>query len=114
MDVADRQQFFAAFGEPFVASIGLTLRAMPVAAGIERDGLIATSGTTIQVAAECCRAAKLDGIEHAQMEPSQPGPVLCDEAVAVLSDDVGHLERWSVHRFCSFRERLILSGLETL
>jgi hypothetical protein len=33
MDIADWQQFLAAFGEPLVASIGLTLRAMPVAAG---------------------------------------------------------------------------------
>src|SRR5579872_3671525 len=60
----------------------------------------------------CC-AASLDGIEYPQMEPGQPGSVLCDEAVAVLSDDVGHFERWSVHRFCNFRERLLLSGLET-
>src|SRR5258708_33015679 len=74
---------------------------------------MATSRTTVQVATECCRAAKLDGIQYAEMEPRQPGPVLGDEAVAVLSDDVGHLERWSVHRFCSFRERLLLSGLET-
>ena len=113
MHVADRQQFFAAFRQPLVASVGLALRAMPVAAGVERDGLMAASGTAIQVATECCRAAKLDGVQHAQMEPRQPGPVLCDEAVAVLSDDVGHLERWPVHRFCSFRERLLLSGLET-
>src|ERR1700736_3667533 len=113
MNVADRQQFFASFGEPLVASIGLTLRAMPIAAGVERDGFMATSGATIQVATEWCRAAKLDGIEYAEMEPRQPGSVLCDEATAVLSDDIGHLERWPVHRFCSLRERLVLSGLET-
>src|ERR1700732_4826934 len=75
---------------------------------------MAASGTTIQVATERCRAAKLDGIQHAQMEPRQPGLVFFDEAIAVLSDDVGHLERWPVHRFCSFRERLLLSGLETV
>ena len=46
------------------------------------------------------------------MEPRQPGSVLGDEVVAVLSDDVAHLERWLVHPFCSFRERLLLSGLE--
>src|ERR1017187_1228487 len=59
------------------------------------------------------RAANLDGIQYAQMEPRQPGSVLCDEAVAVLSDDVGHLEGWPVHGFCSFRERWMLSGLDT-
>src|ERR1035438_4327671 len=75
---------------------------------------MAASGTAIQVATECCSAAELDGVQHAQMEPRQPGPVLYDEAVAVLSDDVGHLERWPLHRFCSFRERLLWSGLETV
>jgi hypothetical protein len=74
---------------------------------------MAASRATIQVATELCCAASLDGIKYPQMEPGQPGSVLCDEAVAVLSDDVGHLERWSVHRFCSFRERLLLLGLET-
>ena len=73
---------------------------------------MAASGTTIQVATECCRAAKLDGVEYAEMEPRQPGPVLGDEAVAVMSDDIGHLEGWPVHCFCFFRERLILSGLD--
>jgi hypothetical protein len=75
---------------------------------------MAASGTTIQVATECWRAAKLDGVQYAEMEPRQPGSVLCDEAVAVLADDVGHLERWPVHRFSSFRERLMLSGLDTV
>ncbi len=75
---------------------------------------MAASGTTIQVATESGRAARLDGVENAQMEPRQPGPVLGDEAIAVLSDDVGHLEGWLVHRFCSFRERLLVSGLETV
>src|SRR3984957_9508781 len=75
---------------------------------------MAASRATIQVATELCCAASLDGIKYPQMEPGQPGSVLCDEAVAVLSDDVGHLERWLVHRFCSFRERLMSSVLETL
>src|ERR1700694_3677624 len=75
---------------------------------------MAALGTAIQVATECCRATTLDGIKNTQMEPRQPGPVLCDETAAVLSDDVGHLEGWPVHRFCSFRERLMLSGLDTV
>ena len=74
---------------------------------------MAASRAAIQVATELCCAASLDGIKYPQMEPGQPGSMLCDEAVAVLSDDVGHLERWSVHRFCNFRERLLVSGLET-
>jgi len=75
---------------------------------------MAASGTAVQVATECCRAAKLDGIKYAQMEPRQPGPVPGDEAITVLSDDVSHLERWLAHGFCNFRDRLMLSGLETV
>ena len=85
----------------------------PHKAGVVRDGLMAASRTAIQVATELCRTASLDGIEYSQMEPGQPGSVLCDEAVAVFSDDVGHLERWPLHPFCNFRERLLWSGLET-
>src|ERR1035441_9430380 len=113
MDVADRQKFLAARGEPLVASVGLALWTVPGPAGVERDGLVAALTATVQVATECCRAAKLDGMQCAEMEPRQPGPVLCDESVAVLSDDIGHLEGWLIHGFCSFRERLISSELET-
>jgi len=45
--------------------------------------------------------------------PRKPGTVLLDEAVLVLADDIGHLEGGPVHRFCNFRESLMLSGLET-
>ena len=73
---------------------------------------MAASGTPVQVTTERCRAAKLDGMKNTQMEPCQPGLVLGDEAVAALSDDIGHLERWPVHRFSSLRDRLLVSGLE--
>ncbi len=75
---------------------------------------MAASGAPIQVATEGCRTANRDGVQYAQMEPRQPGSVLCDEVIAVLSDDVGHLEGWLAHLFCSFRERLLFSGLEVL
>ena len=69
--------------------------------------------TTIQVATERCRAAMLDGEEHAEMQPRQPGPVLFDEAVAMRANDIGHLERWPFHLLCSFRDRLTWSGLDS-
>ncbi len=71
------------------------------------------SGTAIEMAAQRGRAAVLDGVEHTQVVPRKPGTVLLDEAVLVLADDIGHLEGWPVHRFCNFRESLMLSGLET-
>jgi hypothetical protein len=63
-------------------------------AGIKRGGFIAALATAIQVSAERCRAAVLDGKENAEMQPRQPGAVAFDEAVAVRANDVCHLERW--------------------
>ena len=59
---------------------------------------MAALATAIQMAAERRRAAVLDGEEHAEMQPGQPGSVLFDEAVAMRANDIGHLERWP----CSF------------
>ena len=81
MHVIHRQQFLISFGEPLVAGVGLALWAMPGAAGVEGDGLVAALETAIQVATERCRAAVLDGEEHAQVQPRQPGSVLFDKAL---------------------------------
>ena len=72
------------------------------------------AGTAVEMAAQRGGAAGLDGVEHAPVVPRQPRTVLLDETVAVLSNDLGHLEGWPVHRFCNFRESLMFSGLETL
>jgi hypothetical protein len=72
------------------------------------------SGTAIEMASQLGCAAALDGVEYAQVVPRKPGPVLLDEAPLVLSDDIGHLERWPVHRLRNFRESFTLSGLEKL
>jgi len=74
---------------------------------------VTAAGTAIEMAAQRGRAAVLDGVEHAPVVPGEPGTILLDEAVLVLSDDIGHLEGWPVHRFCNLRESLTLSGLET-
>ena len=65
------------------------------------------------MAAQRGRAAVRDGVEHARVVPRQPGTALLDETVSVLANDLGQLEGWPVHRFCNFRESLMLSGLET-
>jgi hypothetical protein len=51
------------------------------------------------------RPAPLNGAEHAQVLRGQPRAVPLDELLAVLSNDVGHLEGWPGHRFCSLRDR---------
>src|SRR5216683_1176367 len=86
---------------------------MAITARVVGDGAVTASGTAIEMAAQRGRAAVLDGVEHPPVVPRQPGTVLLDEAARVLSNDIGHLEGWPVHRFCNFRESLMLSGLET-
>jgi hypothetical protein len=115
VEVADRKTFLRPFGEPQVPRMGEALRAMPRPARVIRDvGAIAASGTTVDVTAERSRAAMLDGVKDSQMLIGQPRTVVLDEGFPVLSNDIRHLERWLIHdRFCSFRERFTLSGLET-
>jgi hypothetical protein len=82
MHVTHGQQFFVAIGKPPVAGIGLALRTMPGTAGVKRGDLMAALTTAIQMAAERCGAAVLDGEEDTEVEPRQPGAVPFDEAVA--------------------------------
>jgi hypothetical protein len=110
MHIAHWQQFFVAIGEPLIAGVGLALRTVSGPARVERDGLMAALATAIQMSAERCRAAMLDGKQNAEMEPRQPAAVPVDEAVAVRANDLCHLERWLVHLLCSFRDRFTWSG----
>jgi hypothetical protein len=47
------------------------------------------------------------------VQPRQPGTVSLNEALAVSTDDVGHLEGWLTHFLCFFRDRFTWSGVET-
>src|SRR5664279_5479133 len=103
--VVDRQQFLAAPGEPLVARVGLALWAVPGAAGVEGGGFVAALQAAVEMTAERCSAAVLDGEQHAEMQPGQPGPAFLHETVAMSTDDIGHLERWLFHLLCSLRDR---------
>src|SRR5438552_16663574 len=72
MDVACGQKFFLSRLEPEVARVGLTLRAVPVAAGAERDGLMSAARTRIYMSAECGGTATQDRQEHLQVLPGEP------------------------------------------
>src|SRR5262249_58963705 len=81
--------------------------------GIEREGLVAALAAAVKMTAVGRRAAILDGGEHAEMQPGQPGPALLHKAVAMRTDDVGHLERWPFHLLCSRRDRFTWSRLDS-
>ena len=68
MCVRHRQQIARTRFDPAVPCIGLTARAMPVATGIVRDGLVAAGSTLIDMSAQSRRTASLDGGKHFQMK----------------------------------------------
>ena len=114
MHVGNGQEFLLTGGQPLVAGVGQTLRAMPIAAAVVGDGHgMTASGTTIPVTAERCRTTVFDGKEHLAVQPCQPRPLSLDEVFACRANDVSHLEGWLVHFFRFFRERLTLDRSDT-
>ena len=63
VEVRHGQQFGRARCQPFCARVPLALGAVPVAAGVERDGLMAAADALIAMTAQCRGAAADDGIE---------------------------------------------------
>jgi hypothetical protein len=57
------------------------------------------------MAAQRCGAAACDGVEHFDVLPVQPRPVVLDEAIASRTNDISHLQGWPVHFGCFLRER---------
>src|SRR6202163_5127187 len=61
MDVARREKFSLTCGDPAFPSRGLTLRAVPISAGVVRDGgAMAAAGALIEMTAECGGATVLN------------------------------------------------------
>ena len=113
MIVADRQQFLLALLQPLVARSGLTLGAVPVAAGVIRDGLVPAVYAGVAMTAEGSGAAARDGVEHLALRPGQGSAVPLSKAVACTTNDVGHLEGWPAHRFlpsCTAGSAICSSG----
>ena len=97
-----RRDFLLARGQPTLARLCLTLRAMPVTAGVIRDGLIAASRTGVEMTAQSCRAAVLDGTKNFQLLKAEARPVSVEKAVALCANDVSHLQGGLAH-FCLLR-----------
>jgi hypothetical protein len=112
MDIGNRQKFTLPSHDPFVASAGLTLWAMAIAATVVGDGAIATARALIAMPAECRGTAASNGTQYFPMGPMDPAEIL-DEAIALAANDIGHLEEGPSHFFLSLRERGTPSRLET-
>jgi hypothetical protein len=110
MGVSDRQQLALTLGQPRGARAGQTLRAMPVATRIVRDGTMVTPRPAIEMAAQRGCAAARQRAEHAAVQRRQPRRVCFDEPIAVGANDVGHLEGGPGHRFRFRRVRRTVSA----
>src|SRR5207248_2046791 len=114
MHIGNGQQLLLAGGKPPVARIGLTLRAVAIAARVVRDGrLVTTPRALVFVATERCRPAALDGRENLPVQSCQPGPVLLDKVLTRRTNDIGHLERWPIHFARFLRGSLALAASVT-
>src|SRR5436305_6682426 len=83
MKVRQAEYLLFPAGEPLLTRLRLTFWAVPVPAGVERDGRMTASRTLIQMAAQSRRAAALDGAQHVQLLVAEPGSVLGNKAVPV-------------------------------
>ena len=113
VDVADRQQLLLARHHPCVPRRGQTLRAMPIATAVVREGRVRALVTAIAVPAERGGATLRNRPKDAPMLAAHPRAVSLHEAIAMSAHDVGHLEGWPRHRLCSRRVRRTVSAPET-
>ena len=80
MDVARREKFSLPCCDPAFPSRGLTLWAMPISAGVVRDGgAMPAAGAFIEMAAECGGATPRNGQQHFDMLPAEPVAVSFEE-----------------------------------
>src|ERR1700691_1356058 len=91
MEVGHGEQVLLTPRKPALARLCLTLRAVPVAAGVIRDSLEIAPRAGVQMASERSSSTCGDGPQHAQLLVAKPGTVLFSKAVTLDAEDVGHL-----------------------
>src|SRR5712691_3976722 len=80
MDVARREKFSLTCCDPAFPSRGLTLWAMPISAGVVRDGgAMPAAGALIEMTAECGGATARNGQQHFEVLPAEPLAISFDE-----------------------------------
>ena len=97
MEVGHGEQVLLTPREPALARLCLTLRAVPVAARVVRNGMEIASRAEVLMASECSRSACGDGPQHAQLLIAQPGAILFSKTVTLDAKDIGHLQGRPTH-----------------
>ena len=96
MGVLRWKKFPATFFPTFASSC-LTLRAMAISTGIERDGAMSAASAFIEMPAERGGTTPCNGQEHFDVFPGNPLTASFDESVTRSLNQIGHLQRWPVH-----------------
>ena len=100
MDVARGEKFLTTRLEPTLAGVGLTLRAVPVAAAVVGDGrTLPAVGALIEMPAQGGGATAHDGAQHLEVLPVDPPAASFDEGASRGANQIGHLEWRPVHLF---------------
>src|SRR6202521_4710671 len=103
MDVARREKFLTTRFEPTVASVGLTLRAVPVTAAVVGDGrTVPAVGALIEMPAQGGSATARDSPQHFEVLPGDPLAASFDEWASRGANQIGHLE-WRPGHLLSLR-----------
>ena len=97
MHVAGGEQLALAGFEPAHTGVALASWAMPITARIVGDGGMSAAGALIAMSAQRSGAATGDGQQHLLMLPVNPPATALYEVVTSTVNDVGHLQRRSVH-----------------
>jgi hypothetical protein len=98
MDVARREKFLLARGDPAIACRRLTLGAVAVAAAVVGNGgTMPAASALIDMTAECRGATPRDGQQHFDMLPADPLTISFDKSSSGAADEIGHLKGWPAH-----------------
>src|SRR6202158_4719638 len=100
MDVARGEKLLTTRFEPTVAGVGLTLRAVPIAAAVVGDGrTVPAVGALIEMPAQSGGATARDGSQHFEVLPGDPLAASFDECVSSCVNKIRHFEWRPVHLF---------------
>ena len=92
VEVFDRQKFGLTVLEPLCPRERLALRAMPVAAAVEGDALVAAGIALFDVAAERGGTTAFDGAHDTTLPTAERVSVILTVGRADLAEDVRHLQ----------------------
>src|SRR5260370_28646212 len=90
MDVARGEKFLTARLEPTVASVGLTLGAVPVPTAVVGDGrTVPAVDALIEMPAQGGGATARDGPQHFEVLPGDPLTAAFDESTSRSANQIG-------------------------